>query len=105
VPRRSARRFADRKVSPHTLRHTTAMHLLQAGVDLSSIALWLGHVNPSTTHAYGEADLAMKECTLQKLDPPSMRQQRFRADDRLPRIPGRSVTRPRRRPVRLLSPR
>ena len=37
------------------------MHLLQAGVDLSSIALWLGHVNPGTTHAYVEADLARKE--------------------------------------------
>jgi site-specific recombinase XerD len=39
------------------------MHLLQAGVDLSSIALWLGHVSPSTTHTYVEADLAMKERT------------------------------------------
>ncbi len=69
--------------APHTLRHTTAMHLLQAGVDLSSIALWLGHTNPSTTHAYVEADLAMKERTLNKLAPPSARSQRFHADDRL----------------------
>ncbi len=72
-----------RKISPHTLRHTTAMHLLQAGVDVNSIALWLGHVNPSTTHAYVEADLAMKERTLQKLAPPSSGSRRFRADDRL----------------------
>jgi integrase/recombinase XerD len=73
----------SRKISPHTLRHTTAMHLLQAGVDLNSIALWLGHVNPSTTHAYVEADLAMKERTLHKLAPPSARSKRFHADDRL----------------------
>ena len=75
--------LANRKVSPHTLRHTTAMHLLQAGVDLSSIALWLGHVSPTTTHAYVEADLAMKERTLEKLSPPSTRSHRFRANDRL----------------------
>lgn len=48
-----------RKISPHTLRHTTAMHRLQAGVDVNSIALWLGHVNRSTTHAYVGADLAI----------------------------------------------
>jgi integrase len=65
------------------LRHTTAMHLLQAGVDLSSIALWLGHVNPGTTHAYVEADLAMKERTLQKIAPPTTHSRRFRATDRL----------------------
>ncbi len=75
--------LVGRKVSPHTLRHTTAMHLLQAGVDLSSIALWLGHVNPSTTHGYVEADLAMKERTLKKLAPTSARSRRFHADDRL----------------------
>jgi integrase/recombinase XerD len=73
----------ESKISPHTLRHATAMHLLQAGVDISSIALWLGHVSPSTTRAYVEADLAMKERTLVKLAPPSTRSNRFRADDRL----------------------
>ena len=75
--------LARRRISPHTLRHTTAMHLLQAGVDLSSIALWLGHVNPSTTHAYVEADLAMKERTLQKIAPPTTRSRRFHATDQL----------------------
>lgn len=75
--------LANRRISPHTLRHTTAMHLLQAGVDLSSIGLWLGHVSPGTTHAYVEADLEMKERTLGKLAPPSTRAHRFRADDRL----------------------
>jgi site-specific recombinase XerD len=48
-------------VSPHTIRHTTAMHLLQSGVDLTVIALWLGHESPETTHQYIEADLKMKE--------------------------------------------
>ena len=75
--------LARRRISPHTRRHTTAMHLLQAGVDLSSIALWLGHANPGTTHAYVEADLAIKERTLQKIAPPTTRSRRFRATDRI----------------------
>lgn len=54
----------NRKVTPHTLRHTTAMHLLQAGVDITIIALWLGHESPVTTHGYIEADLSMKERAL-----------------------------------------
>jgi integrase/recombinase XerD len=57
----------DRDVSPHTLRHTTAMHLLQAGVDITLIALWLGHENPKTTHHYIEADLEMKQRVLENL--------------------------------------
>jgi hypothetical protein len=68
---------------PDPLHTQVPMHLLQAGVDVNSIALWLGHVNPSTTHAYVEADLAMKERTLSKLAPPSTRSFRFLADDRL----------------------
>lgn len=54
----------ERRIGPHTLRHTTAMHLLQAGVDLSVIKTWLGHVNLSTTHGYVEIDLAMKRRAL-----------------------------------------
>jgi site-specific recombinase XerD len=50
-----------KNVSPHTIRHTTAMHLLQSGVDLTVIALWLGHESVETTHQYVEADLKMKE--------------------------------------------
>ena len=56
-----------RAISPHTIRHTTAMHLLQSGVEISVIALWLGHENPTTTHQYVEADLAMKEKALARL--------------------------------------
>jgi site-specific recombinase XerD len=57
-----------KNVSPHTIRHTTAMHLLQAGVDLTVIALWLGHESPETTHQYVEADLKMKEEVLTKAE-------------------------------------
>lgn len=56
----------SKSVSPHTIRHTTAMHLLQSGVDLTVIALWLGHESPETTHQYVEADLKMKEEVLTK---------------------------------------
>lgn len=57
-------------VSPHTLRHTTAMHMLQAGVDATVIALWLGHESPETTHQYVEADIEMKRKILDRLDEP-----------------------------------
>ncbi|MCG7853576.1 MAG: site-specific integrase, partial [Methanosarcinaceae archaeon] len=52
--------LARKKVGPHTFRHTTAMHLLQSGVDLTIIKNWLGHVSLDTTHAYVEIDLEMK---------------------------------------------
>ncbi|MFA7399877.1 MAG: tyrosine-type recombinase/integrase [Sideroxydans sp.] len=48
------------EISPHTMRHTVAMHLLQAGVDLTTIQSWLGHVTVNTTHQYVEADIEMK---------------------------------------------
>ena len=60
VATRTTPTLAEHPISPHTLRHTTAMHLLQSGVDISVIALWLGHESPTTTHQYVEADLAMK---------------------------------------------
>jgi len=72
-----------RQISPHTIRHTTAMHLLQSGVDISLIALWLGHANPATTHQYVEADLAMKERVLQRLQEPNVKISRYRAPDSL----------------------
>jgi site-specific recombinase XerD len=75
--------LAGRSISPHTVRHSTAMHLLQSGVDITTIALWLGHEDPATTHGYIEADLAMKEAALQRLDPPTNRPVRFKARDRL----------------------
>ena len=57
------------QVSPHMLRHTTAMHLLQSGVDLSLIALWLGHEQLETTHQYMEANIEMKKIALKSLKP------------------------------------
>jgi site-specific recombinase XerD len=71
------------RVSPHTIRHTTAMHLLQAGVDISVIALWLGHESPVTTHCYVEADLTMKERALARLHEPEVKIKRYRAPDSL----------------------
>jgi integrase/recombinase XerD len=76
--------LASKSVSPHMLRHTTAMHLLQAGVDLNVIALWLGHESPETTHQYVEADVEMKRCALSHLDaPPSPTRRRTKRDDLL----------------------
>jgi len=57
-------------ISPHTIRHTTAMHLLQSGVDLSTIAMWLGHESIQTTHQYLEADLESKRKALASVEPP-----------------------------------
>jgi len=59
------------------------MHLLQAGVDIATIALWLGHESIETTHMYLHADLAMKEKALEKLTPIEGEWQRFQADDAL----------------------
>jgi len=82
--KKAAERFPSlekRKVSPHTFRHTTAMHLLQSGVDITVIALWLGHESPITTHLYVEADLSMKEKALRKLQDPSLKSLRYQASD------------------------
>ena len=59
------------------------MHMLQAGVDITVIALWLGHESPTTTHEYVEADLAMKERALQAVQSPRIKQMRYRPTDRL----------------------
>lgn len=72
-----------RKISPHTFRHSTAMHLLQAGVDITVIALWLGHESPVTTHGYIEADLAMKERALATIAPPDTTRKRYHPTDSL----------------------
>jgi integrase/recombinase XerD len=60
------------QISPHTIRHTTAMHLLQSGVDLSVIAMWLGHESLQTTHQYLQADLESKKKTLTSLESPRL---------------------------------
>ena len=70
-------------VSPHTFRHTTAMHLLQSGVDITMIAIWLGHERLQTSHQYIQADLAMKEKALSKLTEIPQRRIRYQASDKL----------------------
>jgi len=59
------------------------MHLLQSGVAFNVIALWLGHESPNTTHRYVEADLAMKEQALARLEEPNTRMRRYRPADAL----------------------
>jgi len=73
-----------KRVSPHVLRHSAAMELLQAGVDCSVIALWLGHESVETTQTYLHAHLALKEAALAKLKPYDGESRgRFQPDDKL----------------------
>jgi site-specific recombinase XerD len=62
------------------------MHLLQSGVDITVIALWLGHESPSTTHLYIEADLSMKQRALNRLQPAKTGGVRYRPPDPLLRF-------------------
>jgi len=59
------------------------MHLLQSGIDIAVIALWLGHESTTTTHMYIEADLSMKERALERLQPPQTGIPRYRPPDKL----------------------
>lgn len=72
-----------KRVSPHCLRHTLAMELLQSGVDRSVIALWLGHESPETTQIYLEANFALKERALSRTTAFDTRPGRYRPGDRL----------------------
>src|ERR1700730_12828383 len=91
ILQQAVRRAADvscpslltKRVTPHLVRHTCAMHLLQAGIDMAVIALWLGHESIETTHIYVEADLAMKERALERIAPATSSVRRYRADDAL----------------------
>jgi site-specific recombinase XerD len=73
----------SKRITMHTLRHTAAMNLLTAGVDTSTIALWLGHEQERTTHIYLHADLELKQRTLDRITPPEGRPGRYRAPDTL----------------------
>ena len=64
--------IAAKAISPHTLRHTTAMHLLRAGNDINMISYWLGHADINTTHIYVEIDMEMKRQMLQKATAPAV---------------------------------
>lgn len=72
-----------KSVTPHVLRHTTAMQFHESGVDLAGIALFLGHERLQSTDVYLHADLKLKEKALARLTPPSARPGRYRAPDTL----------------------
>ena len=74
-----------KRISPHTMRHTTAVHLLRAGVDINTIRAWLGHVSLDTTHVYAEVDLDMKAKALASVDITDLPAARARS-------PGKSAT-------------
>jgi site-specific recombinase XerD len=75
--------LGKRSISPHTIRHSTAMHLLQSGVAFSVIALWLGHESTTTTHRYVEANLEMKQRALARLQEPDTKLSRYQPPDDL----------------------
>jgi|SRR5579859_346625 len=75
--------LAGKRVSPHVLRHSTAMELLQHGVDQTVIALWLGHESVETTQVYIHADLRIKEKALSRITAPDTKPGRYRPDDKL----------------------
>ena len=60
--------LATQRISPHTIRHTTATHLLRAGVDINTVRAWLGHVSLDTTNIYAEIDLETKAKALAKCE-------------------------------------
>jgi len=77
-----------KRVSPHTIRHSTAVHLLRAGVDINTIRAWLGHVSLETTNRYAEVDLEMKAqaletCAVSDTDPEPSASPRWRTDSEL----------------------
>jgi integrase/recombinase XerD len=83
VAQTSCPSLKNKRISPHVLRHSTAMALLQSGVDIAVIALWLGHESIQTTNEYLHANMAIKENALAKLQPVGKKFRRFKANDRL----------------------
>jgi len=75
--------LSGKRVTPHVLRHTTAMELLQAGIDRAMIALWLGHESLDTTQMYMHANIALKEQILAKTTMPDGKPEFYKPDDRL----------------------
>ena len=74
--------LAKKRVSPHTIRHTTATHLLRAGVDINTIRAWLGHVSLTTTNVYAEVDLEMKMKALNHCEVKSQRPKKLWREDK-----------------------
>jgi site-specific recombinase XerD len=80
---KSAPTLGRKNIHPHTFRHTTALHLLQAGVDLNTIRCWLGHADVSTTNRYVEIDLEMKRKALSSMVAPTGQNRRLAMNDNL----------------------
>lgn len=83
VAAKSCPSLANKRVTPHVLRHSTAMDLLHHGVDQSVIALWLGHDSVQTTQIYVHADMRLKEKALARVAAPELKAGRYRPDDAL----------------------
>ena len=83
IARKRCPSLQRKRLSPHVLRHSTAMDLLQRGIDRSVIALWLGHESVETTQIYLQANLALKEKALARTAPLPASRKRYRPDDRL----------------------
>ena len=79
----SCHSLTSKKTSPHVLRHTAAMRLLESGCDLATISLWLGHENPRTSQIYLHAHLALKERALARTAPPHTKPGRHQPPDRI----------------------
>jgi site-specific recombinase XerD len=75
--------LSKKRISPHVLRHTCAMHTLQATCDIRKVALWLGHASVQSTEMYLRADPSEKLDALSKVMPPTLRRGRFRPSDKL----------------------
>ena len=75
-----------KRISPHVMRHSAAMRLVSAGVDIATVALWLGHQNVATTQIYVHADLALKERALARTTPKDVKPGRYRPPDKLLRF-------------------
>jgi site-specific recombinase XerD len=74
---------ATKRISPHALRHSCALTILEATKDLRKVSLWLGHANMQTTEIYTRADPSIKREALDAITPPKLKSGRFRATDKL----------------------
>jgi len=83
MAQKSCPSLAQKRVTPHVLRHTAAMELLQAGVDRSLIAIWLGHESLESKQVYLDANLSLKEGILAKTSPPQSKPGRYHPDNQL----------------------
>jgi len=90
----------DKRLHPHVLRHSCAMSLLQAGVDTTVIALWLGHADIRSTQPYLHADLTIKERALALVTPTAVSPGRYKPPDTMLAFPRSTVTMPTIQPAR-----